>query len=437
MVTSSKYQVSPDTATDTRSRRIKQELHKQLLAHMDLSVIGTMDDSEIRQELRRGAEELCLQQEELMSSHERERLISDLMDETFGLGPLEPLLSDPTVSDILINGPSNVYVERRGRLQLTSINFNDNKHLEDIIQRIVSRSGRRVDEASPTVDTRLPDGSRVNAVVSPLALDGALVSIRRFPNKPLCAANLVRSGSCTQEMIDFLAACVRARLNIVISGGTGSGKTTLLNILSCFIPDDERVATIEDAAELQLQQPHIARMETRPSNQEGKGEITARDLLRNTLRMRPDRIIVGECRGEEAYDMLQAMNTGHDGGLTTLHANTPRDAIGRLEMLQALAGFDAPIWMIRRQIASAIQIVVQVHRLPGGKRKITSISEVTGFDGQVISMHELFTFRKTGVTSRRVVQGYFSATGIRPECLARLEQSGDTIPLEHFEETQI
>lgn len=419
---------------DANFRRIKRELHEQLLAHMDLSVIGTMNDAEIRHELRRGAEELCRSQAQLMSSAERDHLISDLMDETFGLGPLEPLLKDPTVSDILINGPSNVYVERRGRLQLTEVTFHDNRHLEDIVQRIVSRSGRRVDESSPMVDTRLPDGSRVNAVVPPLALDGALVSIRRFPDRPLCAADLVRSGSCSQDMIDFLAACVQARLNIVISGGTGSGKTTLLNILTSFIPDDERVATIEDAAELRLQQPHVARMESRPANSEGKGEVTTRELLKNALRMRPDRIIVGECRGQEAYDMLQAMNTGHDGGLTTLHANTARDAIGRLEMLQALAGFDAPIWMIRRQIASAVHIVVQVNRLPGGKRKITGISEVTGFDGQVISMHDLFVFKRTGMTPRRVVQGHFTATGIRPECLKRLEETGNEVPFEHFEE---
>lgn len=419
---------------DANSHRIKRELHEQLLAHMDLSVIGTMGDSEIRQELRRGAEELCRTQAQLMSSAERDLLISDLMDETFGLGPLEPLLKDPAVSDILINGPANVYVERRGRLQLTSVTFDDNRHLEDIVQRIVSRSGRRVDESSPMVDTRLPDGSRVNAVVPPLALDGALVSIRRFPDRPLCADTLVRTGSCSQEMIDFLAACVQARLNIVISGGTGSGKTTLLNILSSFIPDDERVATIEDAAELQLQQPHVARMESRPANGEGKGEVTTRELLKNALRMRPDRIIVGECRGQEAYDMLQAMNTGHDGGLTTLHANTARDAIGRLEMLQALAGFDAPIWMIRRQIASAVHIVVQVNRLPGGKRKITSVSEVTGFDGQVISMHDLFVFKRTGLTPRRVVEGHFTATGIHPECLSRLKETGNEVPFEYFEE---
>ena len=431
----STYQTNDSISpADLRTRKIKQELHQKLLAHMDLSVIGAMNDGEIRQELRRGAEELCRVQAELMSSAERDRLISDLMDETFGLGPLEPLLNDPTISDILINGPANVYVERRGQLQMTGITFNDNRHLEDIVQRIVSRSGRRVDESSPMVDTRLPDGSRVNAVIPPLALDGALVSIRKFPGRPLCAADLVRTGSCSQEMIDFLAACVQSRLNIVISGGTGSGKTTLLNILSSYISDDERVATIEDAAELQLQQPHVARMESRPANIEGKGEVTTRDLLKNSLRMRPDRIIIGECRGQETYDMLQAMNTGHDGGMTTIHANTARDAIGRLEMLQALAGFDSPTWMIRKQIASAIHIVVQVNRLAGGKRKITSISEVTGFDGQVISMHDLFVFKRTGMTPRRVVQGYFTATGIRPECLVRIEESGHVFPFEYFEE---
>jgi pilus assembly protein CpaF len=330
-----------------------------------------------------------------------------------------------------------VFVERRGRLEKTNIAFHDGKHLLQIVQRIASKVGRRVDETSPMVDARLPDGSRLNAIISPLALEGPLVSIRRFGSRPLLIEDLLTNDSITPEMVQFLEACVEARINIVISGGTGSGKTTLLNALSRFIPGDERVATIEDAAELQLQQSHVVRMETRPVNVEGEGEVTTRDLVRNALRMRPDRIVVGECRGAEALDMLQAMNTGHEGSLTTIHANTPRDAISRMEMMVGMAGFDMPIWVIRRQIASSINIIVQAARLMGGARKITRISEVTGMEGDVITMHDLFEFVQTGIDEKRVAQGSFRATGLRPECLPKLEACGVGVPPELFERRKL
>jgi pilus assembly protein CpaF len=342
-------------------------------------------------------------------------------------------LRDPTITDILINGPRTVYVERRGRLERTNVVFHDEQHVLEIVQRIASRVGRRLDESSPMVDARLLDGSRVNAVIRPLALDGALVSIRRFSAKPLLAADLIARKSIAPEMIDFLSACVKARLNIVISGGTGSGKTTFLNMLSGFIPDDERIATVEDAAELQLQQPHVARMETRPANLEGKGEITTRDLVRNALRMRPDRIIVGECRGAEAFDMLQAMTTGHDGGMTTIHANNSRDAMSRLEMLIGMAGYELAMWFIHRQIVAAIDIVVQCARLQGGVRRVTQISEVTGTEGDVINMHDLFVFEQTGIDENKVAQGHFRATGLRPKCIERLAAQGFVLEPTLFE----
>jgi pilus assembly protein CpaF len=333
----------------------------------------------------------------------------------------------------LINGPSTVYVERHGQLEKADVSFTDNRHLLHIIQRIVSQTGRRVDETSPMVDCRLPDGSRVNAIIPPLALDGALVSIRRFGKQPIQAQDLVTNKSMTAEMLEFLSACVRARLNVLVSGGTGSGKTTLLNALSCFIPAKERVVTIEDAAELRLQQPHVGRLETRPANVEGIGEITTRDLVRNAMRMRPDRIIIGECRGPEALDMLQAMNTGHEGSLTTVHANDTREALGRLEIMVGMAGFELPMWVIRRQIASAIHIVVQVSRLLGGARKIVKISEVMGMEGDNFTMHDLFIFKQTGVDAHQVAQGYFQSTGVRPHCLERLSSFGVALPPQLFE----
>ncbi|HZW30409.1 MAG TPA: CpaF family protein [Isosphaeraceae bacterium] len=424
---------APPLTNEERFLVIKRQLHQQLITGMDLSAIGSMNEEELRLEVRRAAEELIRHGSDLLNLNERERLVSEVIDETFGLGPLEPLMRDPTITDILVNGPKVVYVERRGRLEPADIAFHDDRHLVQIIQRIVGRIGRRVDETSPMVDARLPDGSRVNAIIPPLALDGALLSIRRFGTRPLLVADLIAHKAITREMIEFLSACVQARINVIISGGTGSGKTTLLNALSAFVPSEERVATIEDAAELRLQQRHVVRMETRPPNIEGEGEVTTRDLVKNALRMRPDRIIVGECRGAEALDMLQAMNTGHDGSMTTIHANDTRDALSRVEMMVGMAGFDLPIWIIRRQIASAINLVIQVARLPGGVRKVIKISEITGMEGDVISMQDVFGFKQTGVDDFRVAQGYFFATGLRPQCLERLEVSGVGLPISMFE----
>jgi pilus assembly protein CpaF len=420
-------------STEERFVRLKKEIHKQLVSSLHMPSVGTVDDYELRRELRRGIEQLCEDRTELLSQDERMRLVNEVVDETLGLGPLEPLLRDPTITDILINGPRTVYVERRGRLERTNVVFHDDQHLLEIVQRIASKVGRRLDESSPMVDARLADGSRVNAVLRPLALDGALVSIRRFSAKPLLAADLIARKSVTPEIIEFLSACVRARLNILISGGTGSGKTTFLNMLSGYIPDDERVATIEDAAELRLQQPHVARMETRPANLEGRGEITTRDLVRNALRMRPDRIVVGECRGAEAFDMLQAMMTGHEGGMTTIHSNDTREAISRLEMLIGMGGHELSMWFIRRQIASAIDIVVQCARLSGGIRRVMQVSEVTGTEGEVIAMHDLFVFEQTGVDENKVAQGHFRATGIRPSCLEKLAAHGNGLDSTLFE----
>jgi pilus assembly protein CpaF len=424
---------APPSAAAEQFLRHKKELHQELIASMDLSAIGTMSEEDLRLEVRRAAEDLSRNGSGLFSLSERERLVNEVLDETFGLGPLEPLMRDATITDILINGPKMVYVERQGRLEPTNIAFHDERHLLQIVQRIAGRVGRRVDETSPMVDARLPDGSRINAIIPPLALDGTLVSIRRFGAKPLLISDLLNKKAITREMIEFLGACVKARINTVISGGTGSGKTTLLNALSAFIPVHERVVTIEDAAELKLQQPHVARMETRPPNIEGTGEVTTRDLVRNALRMRPDRIIVGECRGAEALDMLQAMNTGHDGSLTTIHANDTRDALSRLEMMVGMAGFDMPIWLIRRQITAGVQLMVQVARLHGGARKVVKISELTGMEGEVASMHDIFVFKQTGVDDEGVAQGYFAATGIRPKCLEKLESASLRLPPEMFE----
>ena len=413
---------------ENRFQRLKQEIHKHLVSAMDLSCATALEDCELRRELRRGIEDLCRFRADLLSEVERERLINEIIDEALGLGPIEPLLRDPTISDILINGPSTVYVERRGRLEHSNVTFHDEQHLVEIVQRIASRVGRRLDEASPIVDARLADGSRVNAIIRPLALDGALVSIRRYGSKRLSAADALSHQSLTREMMEFLAVCVRARLNVVVAGGTGAGKSTMLNMLSAFISPDERIATIEDAAELQLQQPHVARMETRPSNVEGEGAVSARDLVRNALRMRPDRIIIGECRGEEAFDMLQAMTTGHDGSLTTIHANSTRHAVRRLEMLVGMAGYDLPAWFIRELIGSAVHIVIHCVRLPGGQRKVRAISEVTGFDENTIQVQDLFLYEQTGLTADRRSDGQFWATGNRPRCLSALETAG--YPLE-------
>src|SRR4051812_27428512 len=413
--------------------RHKKELHQQLIASMDLSAIGTLSEDELRLEVRRAAEELCRLSSDLLSLSDRERLVNEVLDETFGLGPLEPLLRDPSITDILVNGPKTVYIERNGRLERVNIAFNDERHLLQIVQRIAGRVGRRVDETTPMVDARLPDGSRVNAIIPPLALDGTLLSIRRFGPRPFLVADLLAKKAITPEMVQFLSACVKGRINMIVSGGTGSGKTTLTNALSAFIPDEERVATIEDAAELRLQQPHVARMETRTNNIEGVGEVTTRDLVRNALRMRPDRIIIGECRGPETLDMLQAMNTGHDGSMTTIHANETRDAVSRMEMMIGMAGFDLPIWIIRRQIASAVQLVVQVARLSGGLRRVVKVSEITGMEGDVMSMHDIFGYKQTGIDEERRAQGYFFSSGLRPQCLERLETSGAVLSPKMFE----
>ncbi len=413
-------------------QQLKASLHEQLISELDFSAMHSMDPDVVRTELRRGAERLCGMHSELLSQRDRTLLIDELLNEMMGLGPLEPVMQDPSVTDILVNGPNCVYVERRGKLEPTSIKFRDLDHLVEIVQRIAARVGRRVDEANPMVDARLYDGSRLNAIIHPLALDGALVSIRRFSNRPFTPQDLVARQSTCPQMMEFLAACVATRLNVVVSGGTGSGKTTLLNVLSGFIPNDQRIVTIEDAAELQLQQPHVARVETRPSSLEGKGEVTSRELLRNALRMRPDRIIVGECRGPEAFDMLQALNTGHDGGMSTIHANNSRDALSRLEMLVGMAAPELPMWFIHRQIAEAIDIVVQVSRLSDGSRRITQVSEVTGIHGESLSMHDVFRFQQTGFEENKV-QGSFEATGIQPECLEKIKACGIQLSPKIFE----
>ena len=416
---------------------MKRDLHRQLIENMDLSMLGKMDQDQLRLEVREAASRMLVESNQLMTQEERNRLISEVIDETFGLGPLESLMSDPTISEIMVNGPKTTFIERAGKIERANIVFNDDKHLIQIIQRIVGRVGRRVDETTPLADARLADGSRVNAVVPPIALDGALLTIRRFGKRALKAEDLVEKNAMTQEMLTFLAACIQARINIIISGGTGSGKTTLLNALSSYIGHDERIATIEDAAELRLQQPHVVRMETRPANIEGTGQITTRDLVKNALRMRPDRVIVGECRGGEALDMLQAMNTGHDGSMTTIHANDTRDALSRLEMMVGMNGFDIPIWIVRRQIVAAVHLVIQANRLPGGLRKITKISEIVGMEEDVVSMQDIFVYKQTGVDENRVCQGYHMSTGLRPKCLEKLAISGVGLPIDMFQQRRL
>ncbi|MEK6798523.1 MAG: CpaF family protein [Planctomycetota bacterium] len=398
-------------------------LHRKLIDQLDLArMVG--DEETMRGQVKTLVSQLADQENTLLNFNERQRLINEVLDETFGLGPLEVLLADSTISDILVNGPKQVYVERRGRLEHTEVEFRDNAHLMHVIDKIVSAVGRRCDETCPLVDARLADGSRVNAVIPPLAIDGASMSIRRFGADPLTWDDYIEFKSVTPEMRDFLEACVKAHLNIVVVGGTGSGKTTLLNNLSSFIPDTDRIVTIEDAAELQLRQPHIVRLETRPANIEGKGKIAIRDLLINSLRMRPDRIVVGECRGPETLDMLQAMNTGHDGSLTTIHANSTRDAVARVETMVMMAGFELPVRAIRQQFASAIHLLVQAQRLSGGARKLIGVTEVTGMEGDVITMQDIFTFEQLGVSPHGRAIGQFVATGIRPSFLDRLKSSG-------------
>jgi pilus assembly protein CpaF len=402
---------------------LKMRLHRKLIDQLDLARMAG-DDETIREQVKELVSRLADQENTLLNFNERQRLIAEVLDETFGLGPLEVILGDQSISDILVNGPKQVYVERRGRLELTEVEFRDNAHLMHVIDKIVSAVGRRCDETCPLVDARLTDGSRVNCVIPPLAIDGPSMSIRRFGADPINWDDYINYKSVTPEMRDFLHMCVLAHMNIVVVGGTGSGKTTLLNNLSSFIPDSDRIVTIEDAAELQLRQPHVVRLETRPANIEGKGRIAIRDLLINSLRMRPDRIVVGECRGPETLDMLQAMNTGHDGSLTTIHANSTRDAVARVETMVMMAGFDLPIRAIRQQFASAIHVLVQAQRLMGGARKLISVTEVTGLEGDVITMQDIFSFEQTGISASGRARGQFVATGIRPSFMERLKASG-------------
>lgn len=402
---------------------LKMRLHRKLIDQLDLArMVG--DEDTLRDQVKELVSQLADQENTLLNFNEKQRLISEVLDETFGLGPLEVLLQDPTISDILVNGPRQVFVERRGKLDLTEVQFRDNAHLMHVIDKIVSAVGRRCDETCPLVDARLADGSRVNAVIPPLAIDGASMSIRRFGADPLTWTDYINFKSCTPEIRDFLESCVKAHLNILVVGGTGSGKTTLLNNLSSFIPESDRIVTIEDAAELQLRQPHVVRLETRPANIEGKGRIAIRDLLINSLRMRPDRIVVGECRGPETLDMLQAMNTGHDGSLTTLHANSTRDTVARVETMVMMAGYDLPVRAIRQQFASAINVIINAQRLTGGPRKIMSVTEVTGMEGDIVTMQDIFSFEQLGVGNDGKAFGQFVATGIRPSFLERLKSAG-------------
>ena len=411
---------------------LKRRIHTKLVDKLDLTRVGELEGDVLRREIRLVVEHLCDTEDTLLNRAERERLVEEVLDETFGLGPLELLLKDPTISDIMINGPKNIYVERRGKMEKTTVQFRDNNHLMQIIDRIVSKVGRRVDEVCPMVDARLSDGSRVNAIIPPLALDGACVSIRRFGSNPLKLEDLLNYKAFTPEMVMLLEGAIKARLNIVISGGTGSGKTTLLNTLSSFIPPTDRIVTIEDAAELQLQQDHVVRLETRPPNIEGKGAITATDLVKNALRMRPERVIIGECRGAETLDMLQAMNTGHEGSMTTLHANTPRDAIARMETMITMSGFELPLKAMRQQIASAVDLVVQANRLQGGARKITHITEVVGMEQETIVMQDIYHYSQEGINEAGRAYGRFESTGIRPTFMDRLEQAGVRLPASAF-----
>jgi pilus assembly protein CpaF len=411
---------------------LKRIIHGKLVDKLDLSRVSDLAGDTLRREIRLVVERLCDTENPMLNRMERERLIDEVLDETFGFGPLEALLKDPTISDILINGPHKIYVERRGKLEKTDIKFRDNDHLLQIIDRIVSKVGRRVDETSPMVDARLPDGSRVNAIIPPLALDGPTMSIRRFGANPLRLEDLLNYEAFTPEMAMLMEACIKARLNAVISGGTGCGKTTLLNTLSSFIPHDERVITIEDAAELQLQQDHVVRLETRPPNIEGKGSINCRDLVKNALRMRPERIIIGECRGAEALDMLQAMNTGHAGPMTTLHANTPRDAQARLETMVMMAGMELPIKAMRQQISSAVDLIIQANRLQGGPRKVTHITEIMGMEQDTIVMQDIYHYAQDGIDENGRARGRFESTGIRPSFMDRLESAGVRLPTSAF-----
>jgi len=423
----------PSRPLSGRHQDLKFTLHRKLLDKINLDALASIETQTLRNEVRTALTQLVDGEQTLLSAVERNQIVSEVLDEVFGLGPLEPLLQDPTISDILVNGHAQVYVERNGKLDLSSVTFKDQSHLLRIIDKIVSQVGRRVDESSPMVDARLPDGSRVNAIIPPLAVDGPLLSIGRFGTDKLTPADLVVRNSMTQPMLELLEACVRARLNLVVAGGTGSGKPTLLNGLSAFISPRERVVTIEDAAELQLKQPHLARLETRPPNIEGGGAIRQRELLVNALRMRPDRIVVGECRSEEALDMLQAMNTGHDGSMTTVHANSPRDVISRLEVMVTMANSNLSLSAIRQQVASAVDVVVQTARLSDGSRRMLSITEVGGMEGDTVTLQDIFVFEKRGITPEGKVVGRFAATGIRPRFCEKMISMGIHLEPEIFE----
>lgn len=415
--------------------RLKSQIHREILSEMDLRKMEGLPAEKLKSELKTLTENLISLKKLALNQNEMRLLVEGIQNEMLGLGPIEPLLSDSTVSDILVNGPRQVYIERFGQIESSEIVFEDAAHLMRVIERIVSRVGRRIDEMSPMVDARLPDGSRVNAVIPPLAIDGPQLSIRRFSVTPYTMADLLGFESLTQAMGELISGLVKAKVNLMVSGGTGSGKTTLLNVISASIPHNERIVTIEDAAELQLQQRHVVRMEARPPNIEGKGEVTPRALLRNSLRMRPDRIIMGEVRGAEVLDMLQAMNTGHEGSMTTIHANSPRDAVTRLEHMLSMAGIKADVKTMRQQIAAALSVIIQISRLSDGRRKITSIQEITGIEGDVVSMQEIFKFEQIGMTAQGAVVGNYVVTGIRPKILERLKSRGVAFGSEFFTPT--
>ncbi len=414
-------------------QQLKLQVHRKLLEVLDLNEAHRMSFEDLHRECSARLDLLLTEQRFPLSASEKQRLVRELLDEIFGLGPIEDLLSDPEISDILVNGPNKVYIERFGRLEPTNVSFRSNEHLLHVIQRIAGSVGRRIDESSPMLDARLLDGSRVNAIIPPLSLKGPALSIRRFGRVPISAERLVGLDSIAEDMVVFLEACVRCRMNILISGGTGTGKTTLLNVLSKWIPADERVVTIEDAAELQLQREHVVQLETRPPNIEGKGEVTQRDLLRNSLRMRPDRIIIGEVRGAEALDMLQAMNTGHEGSMTTVHANQTRDALRRVENMVSMAGLNYPVHVIREQMASALNLVVHLDRVTGGQRKVVTIAEITGMEGETICLQTIFQFKQLGVDDAGRAVGRFEACGVRPRLLSRLEEEGVVLPQDMFQ----
>ncbi|MDD5329662.1 MAG: CpaF family protein [Sulfuricella sp.] len=430
--------LKPAAAADYHAyQSLKSRIHRTLLDRLDLAVMESLPPDRLGEELKNMVERLLAEDSVVINETERKNIVRDIQHEMLGLGPLELLLVDPSISDILVNTHRQIYVERGGRLEMTDVRFNDDAHLLKIIDKIVSRIGRHVDESSPMVDARLPDGSRVNAIIPPLAIDGPILSIRRFAVVPLKMDDIIQLKSLTAEMSEMLQGLAKAKVNMLISGGTGGGKTTLLNILSGNIPASERIVTIEDAAELQLQQPHVVRLETRPPNIEGKGEVTQRTLVRNALRMRPDRIVLGEVRGEEAVDMLQAMNTGHEGSMATIHANTPRDALTRMENMIGMAGMNLPPKAARQQIASAITVIIQIARLSDGKRKLLNIQEITGMEGEVITTQDIFTFKQTGVAPDGTVLGHFAATGVRPKFTDRLLAHGIALPEKLFDPTRL